>query len=459
MRILCVVFLCVLSSFSLLAQKTITGKVLTNKSTPLEGAAVYLNNTSIGTTTNEDGEFELSVKEGTYDLIASFLGFETARYSLDTKTINQSITFKLSPKANMLNEVVVSNKKYKISPEDRAYFLSQFRRSFLGKTNLSFECKILNEDDIEFDYNPLTRLLEAYTKKPIEIDHKGLGYKIYYDLVHFELTPKTVTFLGYTRYENKKGSKRKQRKWRKKRKVAYNGSLMHFLQSVMNDKVREEGFVVDHFKRIPNPARPSDSVIAAASKRLKEINGDEGIKNFKMVSKKNLNDKATRDQLLKKANQIEKIRKTSDLSNMVDKQFQVKLNEDGTYEATTTAAFNRERDSLTEIVRKMRLRRLVDQQIKQDLSTSEFSANLDGTYYMKFPHYLKIKYMKEPEEDNFRRGAVKLDYQVSMVTLYVDRAKIDPIGVLVNPLEMFLEGYWSYEKIGDALPLDYDPNN
>ena len=63
MRIPFIVLFCVLSSLSLVAQKTIKGKVLTNKSTPLEGAAVYLNNTSIGTTTDENGEFELSVKE------------------------------------------------------------------------------------------------------------------------------------------------------------------------------------------------------------------------------------------------------------------------------------------------------------------------------------------------------------------------------------------------------------
>lgn len=409
-----VLVLWVLSTFSLTAQKTVTGKVVTQKNTPLEGAAVYLNNTSIGTTTNENGEFELSIKEGTYDLIASFLGFETAQFALDTRTLNQSITFKLSPKANMLNEVVVSNKHSKISPEDRAYFLSQFKLAFLGKTNLSYECKILNENDIDFDYNRDSGLLEAYTSKPIEIDHKGLGYKIYYDLVHFELTPKTVTFLGYTRYENKKGSKRKQRKWRKKRKIAYNGSLIHFLQSVMNDRSKEEGFVVDHFQRIPNPARPSDSIIRLAREHLKKISGHNTIS--------------------------------------------ISLSDNVSLETSNKTA-NYEQDSLLMIVRKARLNRMVDMDLKQNISTEEFSEYINGGYYLKFPHYLKIKYMKEPEEDNFRRGAVKLDHQVSMVTLYVNRAKIDPIGVLVNPLDMFLEGYWSYEKIGDALPLDYNPDN
>tara|TARA_B100001059_G_C17488769_1_gene405312 strand:- start:141 stop:386 length:246 start_codon:yes stop_codon:yes gene_type:complete len=77
---------------------------------------------------------------------------------------------------------------------------------------------------------------------------------------------------------------------------------------------------------------------------------------------------------------------------------------------------------------------------------------------MKFPFYLKITYLREPEEGNFRSGEDRLNYQVSKTTLFVNRAKIDPIGILVNPLEMFLEGYWSYEKIGDALLINYDPN-
>jgi hypothetical protein len=389
----------------LIAQKTISGKVLTSKNLPLEGAAVYLNNTAIGTTTNEHGEFELSVKDGSYDLIASFLGFETVRFALDTKSINSSIVFKLKAKANMLKEVVVSNKHSKISPQERELYLSQFRLAFLGKTNLSFLCKILNEDDIDFEYNLETHLLEAYASAPIVIDHEGLGYTIYYDLVHFELTKKRVTFLGYTRYENKKGSKRKKRRWKKRRKVAYNGSLTHFLQTIMKGELKKAGYVVDHFERILNPARPSDSIIALAEKDFRAMSG----KNNQYLGNK--------------------------------------------------AVENKLRDSLRNILRKANLDKFLEKTIKQNLTVSEFTENTNGTYYMKFPDYLKVKYMKEPEEVNFRRGLAKLNYQVSKTTLYVKRAKIDPIGVLVNPLEMFLEGYWSYEKIGDALPLDYDPKN
>lgn len=70
------------------AQTRISGKVLDSNNLPLIGAAVYLNNTSIGTTTNDLGEFELFIKAGVHDLIISYLGYETIQYQIDTKKNN-----------------------------------------------------------------------------------------------------------------------------------------------------------------------------------------------------------------------------------------------------------------------------------------------------------------------------------------------------------------------------------
>jgi hypothetical protein len=36
-------------------------------------------------------------------------------------------------------------------------------------------------------------------------------------------------------------------------------------------------------------------------------------------------------------------------------------------------------------------------------------------------------------------------------------ALILPNGYLTNPLSIKVDGYWSFEKIGEALPLDYVP--
>lgn len=447
-------------SISLIAQKTIRGKVVTTKGLPLVGASVYINSTSIGTTTNDEGEFELVIKNGKYDLIASYIGFNTAQYSLDTETINQPIVFKLNPKSNMLDEVVVSNKKNKMSAEDRAYFLAQFKNTFLGKTNLSKQCRILNEGVIDLDYDIATRILEASVSEPIIIEHKGLGYKIYYDLVHFELEPKKVTYLGYTRYEKLKGSKRKKRRWSKKRKIAYNGSMMHFLKSVIQGNLKEQGFIVDQFKRVPNPDRPHDSIIRKARRLLrnlpKKANKEQ---NFTLFSTKDLNVESNRNEVIDrmKKNPNVKLSEVA-LERLKKTPMTVTLNDDGTFHAETKIDSNTSRDSLSNIVSKWRLKRFIDVNIKEDLAMNDFTTKTGKNISLSFRNYLKVTYTKEPEEDAYRPGPAKLDYQVSTMVLYVSSSLIDPSGILINPLDVFLEGYWSYEKTGDALPLDYTPD-
>ena len=38
-------------------------------------------------------------------------------------------------------------------------------------------------------------------------------------------------------------------------------------------------------------------------------------------------------------------------------------------------------------------------------------------------------------------------------------AILDPTGIIINPLDIFAEGYWSYEQFANTLPLDYEPTN
>ena len=282
---------------------------------------------------------------------------------------------------------------------------------------------------------------------------------MYYDLVHFELGPEKISYLGYTRYENLKGSKRKIRKWKKRRRIAYNGSSVHFMQSVQNQRVKSEGFIVDEYVRILNPERPSDSIIQLARKRLRNLAKAQGGISFTIASNRNLNSKDVRDEVLKKATENKQIQTHIDLQKAANQNFAVSKSEDGLYKARTQSSINKERDSLMSIIRKARLKKYVDKLVKKDLKLSEYSKKINQAHLLSFPNYLKIRYMNEPEEDNFRPGNAKLQHQESMISLFVDRVEILPSGILVNPLDMFMEGYWSYERIADSLPLDYVPED
>jgi hypothetical protein len=72
-------------------------------------------------------------------------------------------------------------------------------------------------------------------------------------MVHFEINKNLVTRLGYSRFENLSGTKRKRKEWQRNRTKAYKGSLLHFIKSIFNNSSKEEGFVINQFKRLPNP--------------------------------------------------------------------------------------------------------------------------------------------------------------------------------------------------------------
>ncbi len=214
--------LCFSQSF---AQTVISGKIISEKNIPLEGASVYFNNTTIGTITNKEGHFRFKIKDGNYILVVSYLGFKTHQLSIDTSKKQKEITIKLQEDNNVLDEILIKKTVY---DDDWKYNLNRFKQTLLGRSKLSQECKILNEKDLHFEFNYKTNTLTAIAKKPLKIKHSGLGYLITYDLVDYTLQKNQLFFSGYARYENLRKSVKK--KWKRNREEAFNGSQMHFFR-------------------------------------------------------------------------------------------------------------------------------------------------------------------------------------------------------------------------------------
>lgn len=392
-----------ISSFCF-SQITIKGTVY-DKNGVLEGAAVYFNNTMIGTTTNEKGEFTLPVKEGQHQLIVSYLGYKTTSYTLKTATYSKPLAFTLVEEENMLDEIII---KKTIYDNVWKYNLQRFEEEFIGKTELSKECKILNPKVLHFEFDAKENIFTAIPRKPLKIMHKGLGYLITYDLIDFKINNNYVSYLGYSRYENLKGSKSKQKRWKKNRLTAYNGSNVHFLKSAINNKIYEEGFMVHQFKRVPNPERPSE----------KEI---------------------------KKAREYIRLNRTKiSFSQKID-------------------TIKTPIDSALSTIRKSRLPKFKDYLYKSKIPQSEIISIKDGMPYLDFKDNLIIVYTKEKEEKGYiLRNTFskprKAEFQTSNLIPINRPSEIDKKGILLNPLDVYYEGYWSYyEKVGTFLPLDYVP--
>jgi hypothetical protein len=67
----------------------------------LYAISVYLNNTSIGTATNQNGEFRIDhIPPGKYTLIVSGISFGTHSETIDTRDSIPFLTIQLSPSAD-----------------------------------------------------------------------------------------------------------------------------------------------------------------------------------------------------------------------------------------------------------------------------------------------------------------------------------------------------------------------
>lgn len=391
--------LLLLNSAVLISQTRVTGKVYDENNQALEGASVYINNTSIGTTSNHAGEFELNLENGVYDLIVSFVGYETIRYRINTNTLDKSISFKMTPKRNMLDEVVIK-KREKMSEQQRKNYIRLFRNLFIGKSKFAKDCKLLNNEVLDFDYDEQANKLEISAREPIKIYNKRLGYTIYYDLITLDITQNNITYLGYAQYKENEASKGKKKRWLRNRKRAYKGSKTHFLRAVKANRVQQEGFLVDLVERLPNPQSPNE----------------EEIKFARSV--------------------FQKRRAATNIGYL------------------NSAGAEKDLERAKDILKRAELSPFITRVKQRSVKKHEFVLEDDKGSYLYFKDYLQVTYLRETPDKNYRSDNWGR-YQVSLIKLLNEEVPLDPSGLLKDPLDVIQLGYWAFEKVGDDLPADF----
>jgi TonB-linked SusC/RagA family outer membrane protein len=83
----------------------ITGKITDESGQPLPGANVLVKGTTIGTTSDANGEYKLSVPTGSNTLVFSFIGYTTQEVTIDNRS---RVDIALAPDVLALSEVVVT---------------------------------------------------------------------------------------------------------------------------------------------------------------------------------------------------------------------------------------------------------------------------------------------------------------------------------------------------------------
>jgi hypothetical protein len=263
------IFLIILLPASCFAQYTITGRVLNQADTkPVADASVFLNNATIGSKTVANGTFTLQrVKPGKYELVISIVGYEN--YSQEVTINNSNITLPditIFPKTIGLKEVTITPQ----SDANKTLYFNLFKDQFLGTSDFAKECKILNAELLDFDYDETATTLTASSVDFLEIENQLLGYKIKYLLTNFTFntTTKEISYQGPVLFTEMDGTPKQQHRWQENRKQAYEGSMMHFLRSAMNDSLEEEDFRALRLAVYANPERPADDLIDAKLKKF-----------------------------------------------------------------------------------------------------------------------------------------------------------------------------------------------
>lgn len=368
---------------------------------PLAFASVFLANTTLGTTTTEQGTFEFArVPKGTYDVVGSYVGYRLGKQSLTVgaAAAPQQVTLRLASTGNQLGEVVVKPAPNK--PED----FQKFTELLLGQSTFSGQCHISNPDQVHVLYDDSTKELTARTKEFVQIDNDALGYRLkYYGLYfNYDEEEQSITYYGAPVFQELTPRDEAQRQqWAANRATAYTGSFMHFLRAVYTNRVRQEGFVAQQVRDAPNP-RFARATIQRRALLARHPDGT-----FTAAERDSL---ARWDRvppavatLYPKARPIDSLRRVS-----ADKQH----------------AYLR------------------------------FTGELRVTHFGEAPdpRYGGVLAVPVPASAPYLAKR-----QVSRLKLTDGEAEIQADGSLLNPLEVSLGDYWGFEKIGEFLPYDYVP--
>ncbi len=246
------IIICFFSSFKCISQE-IKGTIFDENKKPVQGVSIYLDGTTTGTSTDINGEFSIKSLKINTSLIISFVGYETIYVNDPFQNNNQK--FYLTVKNESLQEIVIRKELF-----TRKQKMKVFKAYFLGRTKAGKLCKIMNEDDIDLQYDYDKNILSATSKNPVQIVNSYLGYDVSFDIYKFniffnfksikETDVSRSLFLGTTLYKTTSESEQVT----KRRKHVFYGSKAHFFRNLTKGIWDKKNFLLfkGSFQTIPS---------------------------------------------------------------------------------------------------------------------------------------------------------------------------------------------------------------
>lgn len=245
--ILKIIFILLVYSLTVSAQQNnkiiVLGRVLDNNTgAPLEDVNVFLDNTTIGTTSGKDGRFIINnVPFGSYYIIFSYVGYETESRnfsSYNPRTFEFNISLK--QKAINLKQVNVTGSV----PEDWKNNLAIFKKIFIGETDNANKTKILNPEVLNFVKDKKENILKVYSDSVLKVENRALGYMLYIVLDSLVYTPgENIKYMFYPRFkELVPASENEKLEWEKNRQNTYLNSPKYFYYALVHKQLDKDYF-------------------------------------------------------------------------------------------------------------------------------------------------------------------------------------------------------------------------
>lgn len=206
---------------------------LTDKETmaPVSDAHIFISNASFGTTSEENGQVNLSIPKGLKeDLIISHLSYNTEVLTYGQMLrLTKNDRILLTPNGINIDEIVVTQKRSKKWKRN----FERFCDAFLGKGKPSSKCKILNPEVLRFDKAKDNFKATAVDLLVIQNDY--LGYKVEFLLENLTISENgSMKYSGHANFVDIADDKN-QNKITKNRIETYKRSPKHFFEHLIQN--------------------------------------------------------------------------------------------------------------------------------------------------------------------------------------------------------------------------------
>ena len=231
-------------------ERKIIGRVVDviNKE-PLPFANVFIDNSTLGNATNTQGEFEIeNVPNSSVEVIVSYVGYKTKTIRVDYIEGRRlsDITIELELDAIALESIQVVGRTRKRFTRDERRSFRNFKDEFIGRSDNADDCIIVNPQILEVQMLDSANNYSVTAEELLYVENNALGYRIGYLLDEFRFVNGQKMLVGNAKFEEMEPRSRRQfRRWKEAREEAYSGSLQHFLNALIEDRLEEEGFLVN----------------------------------------------------------------------------------------------------------------------------------------------------------------------------------------------------------------------